>query len=75
MRLFYDAIERQGMKPAAALRSAQWTMSQQRQWADPYYWAGFVIEGDWTAAPYITVKSPAATRYHQEKPTTQAVKP
>lgn len=31
----------------AALRAAQMEMSKQPSWADPYYWAGFVVNGDW----------------------------
>ena len=50
MARFYDAMEKQAMTPAAALRQAQLEISQQKRWADPYYWAGFVIEGDWKAA-------------------------
>jgi CHAT domain-containing protein len=60
MRLFYGAMERQGMSPASALRWAQWTMAQQSRWADPYYWAGFILEGDWTIPP-MTVKANAPT--------------
>jgi CHAT domain-containing protein len=47
MRRFYDALLRQDLPPTAALRQAQVRMSKQEQWKDPFYWAGFVIEGDW----------------------------
>jgi CHAT domain-containing protein/TPR repeat protein len=33
--------------PAAALRAAQLTMRQQARWSAPYYWAGFIIQGEW----------------------------
>jgi CHAT domain-containing protein len=33
------------MSPAAALRSAQ--REVRREKPDPYYWAGFVLQGDW----------------------------
>jgi CHAT domain-containing protein len=33
--------------PAAALRAAQASMASEARWADPYYWAGFVVQGDW----------------------------
>jgi CHAT domain-containing protein len=45
MRLFYGYMLRDGLSPAAALRKAQVTMSQQKRWQSPYYWAGFVIQG------------------------------
>jgi CHAT domain-containing protein/Tfp pilus assembly protein PilF len=33
--------------PAAALRAAQDAVRTQRRWRHPYYWAGFVLHGDW----------------------------
>jgi CHAT domain-containing protein len=47
MRLFYGNMLRDGLSPAAALRKAQVTMSQQKRWQSPYYWAGFVIQGQY----------------------------
>jgi CHAT domain-containing protein len=47
MERFYKAIEQKGMLPAAALREAQKQLRKQKRWADPYYWAGFQIQGDW----------------------------
>jgi hypothetical protein len=44
---FYRAMEQQGMRPAAALRQAQVAMWKEKRWSDPYYWAGFVLEGEW----------------------------
>jgi len=44
---FYEAMERDGMRPAAALRAAQLRMWKQKQWSFPYYWAGFEIQGEW----------------------------
>lgn len=44
---FYKAMERDGMRPAAALRIAQIHMWKQKQWNSPYYWAAFQIQGDW----------------------------
>lgn len=49
MRLFYGYMLRDGLSPAAALRKAQVTMSQQKRWEEPYYWAGFVIQGQYAA--------------------------
>jgi CHAT domain-containing protein len=44
---FYRALERDGMRPAAALRMAQIRMWRQNQWRSPYYWAAFQIQGEW----------------------------
>jgi len=35
------------MTPAAALRATQLELSRSARWSMPYYWAGFVLEGDW----------------------------
>ncbi|RPH53576.1 CHAT domain-containing protein, partial [bacterium] len=47
MTRFYRALWEEGLPPAAALRAAQLGMREQRRWRDPYYWAGFVLQGDW----------------------------
>lgn len=47
MRLFYSHMLRDELSPAAALRKAQVTMSQQKRWESPYFWAGFVIQGQY----------------------------
>jgi CHAT domain-containing protein/tetratricopeptide (TPR) repeat protein len=47
MRLFYGYMLRDGLSPAAALRKAQVTMSRQKRWQSPYFWAGFVIQGQY----------------------------
>jgi CHAT domain-containing protein len=47
MKRFYQAMELRGMSPAAALREAQIAISRQERWHDPYYWAGFVLQGEW----------------------------
>lgn len=44
---FYERIFRDGQRPAAALRSAQVEMWQQTQWEAPYFWAAFVLQGEW----------------------------
>jgi len=36
-----------GLSPAAALRKAQVTMLQQKRWQSPYYWSGFIIQGQY----------------------------
>jgi CHAT domain-containing protein/Tfp pilus assembly protein PilF len=47
MKVFYQRMLRDGMPPPAALREAQMSVRAQRRWAAPYYWAGFVIQGEW----------------------------
>jgi hypothetical protein len=44
---FYDALLRQGMPTAAALRSAKLRMMQDKRWSAPYYWAGFTLQGEY----------------------------
>jgi CHAT domain-containing protein len=44
---FYEAMFQQGLSPAAALRSAKLKMMQDPQWNAPYYWAGFVLQGEY----------------------------
>jgi CHAT domain-containing protein len=47
MTRFYRHLLHGGARPAAALRQAQAELARDRRWADPYYWAGFVLHGDW----------------------------
>jgi CHAT domain-containing protein len=47
MAQFYKEMFTNGKKPAAALHAAQVYMSQQKPWKSPYYWAGFVLQGEW----------------------------
>ncbi len=47
MKVFYRSILKQGATPAAALRKAQVTMWRQKRWQSPFYWAAFVLQGEW----------------------------
>ena len=47
MQQFYIGVLRQGMTPAAALRAAQLRLAANPRWSAPYYWAGFILQGDW----------------------------
>jgi CHAT domain-containing protein len=47
MAKFYQKMLKEGQRPAAALRAAQVEMWKQRQWQAPYYWAAFVLQGEW----------------------------
>lgn len=47
MKRFYRGMFQDNLTPAAALRQAQVEMSQIPQWSSPYYWAAFVLQGEW----------------------------
>jgi CHAT domain-containing protein len=47
MKRFYQKMFRENLRPAAALRAAQLSMLRERQWSAAYYWAGFVLQGEW----------------------------
>ena len=47
MKRFYRRMLQDNMPAAAALRAAQVEMWQQKQWHSPYYWAAFVLQGEW----------------------------
>jgi CHAT domain-containing protein/Flp pilus assembly protein TadD len=49
MRNFYQGMLRDNLRPAAALQAAQMAMARKPNspWSAPYYWAGFVLEGEW----------------------------
>jgi CHAT domain-containing protein len=44
---FYQAMLKQNMSPAAALRRAQVSMWREKRWKNPRYWAAFTIQGEW----------------------------
>jgi CHAT domain-containing protein len=47
MQRLYVGMLRGGKTPAAALRAAQMEMLRTAQWQSPYYWAAFVMQGEW----------------------------
>jgi CHAT domain-containing protein len=47
MQRFYHGILEEGLSPAAALRTAQNDIRGQKRWQAPYYWAGFMLQGEW----------------------------
>lgn len=47
MRSFYKAMLHEGLAPAAALRSAKESVRQHPRWSAPYFWAGFVLQGEY----------------------------
>jgi CHAT domain-containing protein/Tfp pilus assembly protein PilF len=50
MRHFYQSLKKT-RSPATALHDAQKAMAADPQWSAPYYWAGFVLAGDWRPLP------------------------
>jgi len=44
---FYRGLFVDKLPAVAALRSAQATLRRDPRWSSPYYWAGFVLQGDW----------------------------
>ena len=48
MRHFYREMLQNGLSPASALRRAKLSIRAERRWQEPYYWAAFIIQGDWT---------------------------
>jgi CHAT domain-containing protein len=47
MSRFYRAMLQDNLSPAAALRVAKESLRRERRWRAPYYWAAFVIQGEY----------------------------
>ncbi len=47
MEKFYQKMLNDRQNPVAALRAAQLEMWQTEQWQAPYYWAAFIVQGEW----------------------------
>jgi CHAT domain-containing protein len=47
MQHLYVGMLKNKKTPAAALRAAQIEMLRMKQWESPYYWAPFVMQGEW----------------------------
>jgi hypothetical protein len=47
MTRFYSEMLQAGKSPASALREAQVSIWRQRRWRMPYYWAAFVLQGEY----------------------------
>jgi CHAT domain-containing protein/tetratricopeptide (TPR) repeat protein len=47
MKRFYQGMLIDRLTPAAALRRAQQQLAAIPRWASPYFWAPFVLQGDW----------------------------
>ena len=46
---FYHELMKEGKPPGAALRAAQLSLmtDKDKRWAEPFYWAPFIVQGDW----------------------------
>ena len=48
MKRFYQGmLGPERLRPAGALRQAQLSIWKQKQWREPYYWAAFLLQGEW----------------------------
>lgn len=47
MSRFYRQMIVNGLRPAAALRVAQLELAKERRYQSPFFWAGFIIQGEW----------------------------
>ncbi|HLJ91544.1 MAG TPA: CHAT domain-containing protein [Candidatus Angelobacter sp.] len=47
MVAFYQKMLTDRLRPAEALRQAQLALQRENRWSAPYYWAGFVLQGEW----------------------------
>jgi CHAT domain-containing protein len=47
MKRFYTGMLKGNLRPAAALRAAQLELMKQKPRAAPFYWAAFVLQGEW----------------------------
>jgi hypothetical protein len=58
MKSFYEKMLRDKSSPAAALRAAQLEMLGHPAYGSPYYWAAFVVQGEWQG--WMRADAPAA---------------
>ena len=47
MKMFYSAMQKDGLSAAQALRRAQLGLRNEKRWSFPFYWSGFMLQGDW----------------------------
>jgi CHAT domain-containing protein len=45
-RLYRGLLGKRRLSPSAALREAQVSFWRDRRWSAPYYWAGFILQGE-----------------------------
>lgn len=62
MARFYRAMLENSLSPSAALRAAQVSMLREPRFRSPYYWAGFILQGDWRQKqPFLETSESATT--------------
>lgn len=54
---FYRSMLENGMPPAAALRAAKLKLMNEPRWRTPYFWAGFVFQGEYDNRIVVTKNS------------------
>ena len=47
MSRLYRSMLKEGRTPAASLRAAQLALRADPRWQHPFYWAPFVLQGEW----------------------------
>ena len=47
MKRFYGKMLNERLRPSAAFRAAQISLMNEKQWRAPYFWAPFVLHGEW----------------------------
>jgi len=47
MALFYRGLVESRLPVSEALQQAQLELRRNERWEIPYYWAGFILQGDW----------------------------
>ena len=69
MKRFYRALLSEGRSPAEALRTAQAGMAREARWAAPFYWAGFVLQGEWRRRPEAggTFRQPSTLSFERRE--------
>lgn len=55
---FYRSMLQNGMSPAAALRAAKLRLMKEWRWRAPYFWAGFVFQGEYDNRIVVNKNSP-----------------
>lgn len=62
MKYFYAGVLQEGLAPATALRKAQIKMWQIKRRHPPYYWAAFVLHGEYRPSPVTAPRGPTCAQ-------------
>jgi CHAT domain-containing protein len=46
-QVYREMLKNGHASPAAALRAAQLSMLKDKRWESPYFWSGFLLQGEW----------------------------